>query len=133
MPRKKKEVIEVYRIERNGRGPFTSSHRDQIRIKHDTIDYSMPAPWDDRELNTDFNVKHNKNCVNDSAIEPFWFGCVSKKDILQWIKDVELLARYGFKITKYLAKKTLLQLVHARLCSSKRHLRRLKRFAHLNS
>lgn len=88
-PSKQVEYVNVYRVEKRGRGPFnTSSHGDFMNT-------FLPTPQHDGGLPR----------MEDEEIERFRFGAPTEEALKEWVKRPKMLDKLGYKVSLYKVKK----------------------------
>ena len=96
----KKENLIVYRIEKDGQGPFHHKDIDKNIIETITSNYTIknnPGLFQDPKLKKIAYYLKGKN-----KLKQYVFGCKSKEDLKKWFskENLELLEKEGFKIKK---------------------------------
>ncbi len=108
------EYVDVYRIEKNGRGPFTES----ANAAH-LMSSSHPTPNHDAEL----------PIFTTEGIHPFRFGCPTKKAMIEWIMNPSELEDRNFKISLYKAKKKYTHSSEIQTMFIKRHAKKVREWS----
>lgn len=106
------EYVDVYRVEKRGRGPFTNDVGHCMSNKHPTPTYDAGLP----ELTFD-------------EILPFRFGCPSPDVIKDWITKPAELNKRGYKVSLYKAKKKYTHSSEIQTMFIKRHAKKIKEWS----
>ena len=107
------EYVNVYRVEKRGRGPFnTSSHGDFM------CSY-LPTPQHDRGLPK----------MEDEEIERFRFGAPTKKALKEWVKCPKSLDKLGYNVSLYKVKKRYVHSSDIQSMFIKRHAKKIKEWS----
>lgn len=89
----KKEYINVYRIEKRGRGPFQDDRADEF------LNYDMPSAYHDG------GMPEVVRSFNDEDLYKYRFGCPCPESTKEWVVEPQKLSKLGYKISLYKADK----------------------------
>lgn len=107
------EYVNVYRIEKRGRGPFrTSSHGDFMCN-------DLPTPEHDGGLPE----------MEYEEIECFRFGAPTKEAMTEWVKCPKSLDKLGYRVSLYKVKKGYVHSSEIQSMFIKRHAKKVKEWS----
>lgn len=91
------QYVNVYRIEKRGRGPF-QYYSSGVDSKLDSsINCELPTPYYDGGI--------DRNWIEKVNIKDYRFGAPCPNSLKEWIKKPEVLQQLGFKVSLYKVKK----------------------------
>ena len=91
------EYVNVYRIEKRGRGPF-QYYSSEVDPRLDcSINCEHPTPYYDGGI--------DRNWLDKVNIKDYRFGAPCPSSLKGWIKKPEVLQQLGFKVALYKVKK----------------------------
>lgn len=85
---KQVEYVNVYRVEKRGRGPFQTSSHGEFMCNH------LPTPYHDSGLPR----------MDEDEIERFRFGAPTEEALKEWVKRPKMLDKLGYKVSLYKVK-----------------------------
>lgn len=103
------QYVNVYRIEKNGIGPYASGFEDYMSK-------DMPTPYYDAGL---------PRSLVESELDKFHFGTPSKHSVKCWIRHSHKLAKAGFKVSLYKVKKNYVHSSEIQSMFIKRHAKKV--------
>jgi hypothetical protein len=106
------EYIDVYRIEKNGRGPYNKSAGYSMY-------WNLPSPDKDADL----------PLMKDEDVWKYRFGSPSAESLIEWIKDAFKLSELGYKVSLYKAKKKYTHSSEIQTMFIKRHAKKVKEWS----
>ena len=87
-PSKQVEYVNVYRVEKRGRGPFQTNSHGEFMCNH------LPTPYHDSGLPE----------MDEDEIERFRFGAPTEEALKEWVKRPKMLDKLGYKVSLYKVK-----------------------------
>lgn len=112
------EHVDVYRVEKRGRGPFQYySTEDDDRLDG-SINCEHPTPYYDRGI--------DRNWLDKQKIEDYRFGAPTMEALKLWIRRPVVLDNLGFKVSLYKAKKKYVHSSKIQSMFIKRHAKKVK-------
>lgn len=113
------EYIDVYRIEKNGIGPFRSFPSEWDKRLKGCISCNHPTPW--------FDSGFDRDWLDTVEWEgKYKFGSPSRESLRQWIRKPQVLSELGFKVSLYKAKKKYTHSSEIQTMFIKRHAKKIK-------
>ena len=112
------EYVDVYRIEKRGRGPFRyySSEVDPRLVS--SINCEHPTPCYDEGI--------DRNWLDKVNIKDYRFGAPTAEALKEWVKYPASLDRLGFKVVHYQAKKKYTHSSEIQSMFIKRHAKKVR-------
>lgn len=109
------EYIDVFRVEKRGRGPFGF------------CSWSAPELMNNNLATPDFDAGLPE--MDDTTIEKYRFGCPNKEVMIEWIKYPRSLSNLGYKVSLYKAKKKYTHSSEIQTMFIKRHAKKVKEWS----
>ena len=107
------EYVDVYRVEKRGHGPFRNDGAALCMCsKHPTPQYDAGLPEMEYE-----------------EILPYRFGCPTSEAMKEWITKPAELAKRGYKVSLYKAKKKYVVSSEIQSTFIKRHAKKIKEWS----
>ena len=92
------EYVDVYRIEKRGRGPFRYYDSDENWRLENALELNHPTPTFDKGIDRGWM----ENSFDKSKHR---FGCPTPQSLKSWVKKPVALDKLGFRVVHYQAKK----------------------------
>lgn len=106
------EHVDVYRIEKRGRGPYSTSSWGAEKL----MSNRLPTPQYDEGLPG----------LQDDEIRKYRFGAPTPEALKEWVKYPASLDRLGFKVVHYQAKEKYTHSSEIQSMFIKRHAKKVK-------
>lgn len=111
------EHVDVYRIEKRGRGPFQYYSSEVDPRLYSSINCEHPTPYYDGGI--------DRNWLDKVNIKDYRFGAPCPNSLKEWIKKPEVLQQLGFKVSLYKVKKNHVKSSSIQSMFIKRHAKKV--------
>ena len=111
------QYVNVYRIEKRGRGPFHYYSSGADPRLDCSINCELPTPYYDGGI--------GRNWIEKVNIKDYRFGAPCPNSLKKWIRRPEVLQQLGFKVTLYKVKKNYVHSSEIQSMFIKRHSKRV--------
>lgn len=112
------EYVDVYRIEKRGRGPFRYYSSEWDDRLSGAINCEHPTPY--------YDSGFDRKWVDETDFSSYRFGAPTPESLKEWIKKPDKLSDMGFKVALYKAKKKYVHSSEIQSMFIKRHAKKLK-------
>ena len=115
---KQVEYVDVYRIEKRGRGPFRYYDSDEGWRLESALELNHPTPTFDKGIDRGW-------MENSFDMSKHRFGCPTPQSLKSWVKKPVVLDKLGFRVVHYYAKKKYTHSSEIQIMFIKRHSKRV--------
>ena len=111
------QYVNVYRIEKIGRGPFQYYSSGVDPRLDSSINCELPTPYYDGGI--------DRNWIEKVNIKDYRFGAPCPNSLKEWIRKPEVLQYLGFKVSLYKVKKNCVHSSEIQSMFIKRHAKKV--------
>ena len=107
------QYVNVYRIEKRGRGPFRYYSSEWDNRLSGAVNCEHPTPY--------YDSGFDRKWVDETDLSSYRFGAPNVESLKEWIKKPDKLSELGFKVALYKVKKDYVHSSEIQSMFIKRH------------